>query len=201
MYSLYLEIGRSFLFLARGYRDINFSYRAMSSVQHPILSLEEPVSVFMSPSESGLDRLCGLVVRVPDYRSRGPGFDSRHYQILWEVVRLKRCPLNLVSIIEQLLERKSIGCGLENREYDRRDPSCLPRDTLSPQKLALTSLASGGRSVGIVRSRTQATEYVFVFLVRVTSLYPQTTQFLLSRFLRLAGLWWRYSTPPPRENH
>jgi hypothetical protein len=25
------------------------------------------------------DRLCGLVVRVPGYRSRGPGFDSRRY--------------------------------------------------------------------------------------------------------------------------
>jgi hypothetical protein len=25
--------------------------------------------------------LCGLVVRVPGYRSRGPGFDSRRYQI------------------------------------------------------------------------------------------------------------------------
>jgi hypothetical protein len=27
------------------------------------------------------DRLCGLVVRVSSYRSRGPGFDSRPYQI------------------------------------------------------------------------------------------------------------------------
>jgi hypothetical protein len=27
------------------------------------------------------DRLCGLVFRVPGYRSRGPGFDSRSYQI------------------------------------------------------------------------------------------------------------------------
>jgi hypothetical protein len=26
------------------------------------------------------DRLCGLVVRALDYISRGPGFDSRHYQ-------------------------------------------------------------------------------------------------------------------------
>jgi hypothetical protein len=26
------------------------------------------------------DRLCGLVVRVLDYRSRGPGFDSLHYK-------------------------------------------------------------------------------------------------------------------------
>jgi hypothetical protein len=28
-----------------------------------------------------VDRLCGLVVRVPDYRFRGDGFDSRRYQI------------------------------------------------------------------------------------------------------------------------
>jgi hypothetical protein len=27
------------------------------------------------------DRLCGLVVRVPGYRSTGPGFNSRRYQI------------------------------------------------------------------------------------------------------------------------
>jgi hypothetical protein len=27
------------------------------------------------------DRLCGLVVRVSGYKSRGPGFDSRPYQI------------------------------------------------------------------------------------------------------------------------
>jgi hypothetical protein len=28
-----------------------------------------------------VDRLCGLVVGVPGYRSRGPGFDCRHYKI------------------------------------------------------------------------------------------------------------------------
>jgi hypothetical protein len=27
------------------------------------------------------DRLCGLTIRVPGYRSRGPEFDSRRYQI------------------------------------------------------------------------------------------------------------------------
>jgi hypothetical protein len=27
------------------------------------------------------DRLCGLEVKVPDYTSKGPGFDSRRYQI------------------------------------------------------------------------------------------------------------------------
>jgi hypothetical protein len=87
------------------------------------------------------------------------GFDSRSYQILWEVVGLERSPLSLVSTIEELLERKSSGCGLENREYGRRDPLLWPHGTIYSQKLALTSLTSSGRSVGIVRSRTQSTEF------------------------------------------
>jgi hypothetical protein len=91
-----------------------------------------------------LDRLCGLVVRVPCYKSRGPGFDPRRYQIFWEVVGLERGPLSLVSAIEEL---------------------CSPRDTLYLQNLALTS-TSGGRSVGIVRSRTKTTEFVcFIYLI------------------------------------
>jgi hypothetical protein len=36
-----------------------------------------------------------------------------------------------------------------------------PRETLYRQKLALTSPTSGGLSVGIVRSRTKATEFLF----------------------------------------
>jgi hypothetical protein len=50
-----------------------------------------------------------------------PGFNSRHCQIFREVVGLEWRPLNLVSAIEELLERKSSGYGLENREYDRGD--------------------------------------------------------------------------------
>jgi hypothetical protein len=48
-----------------------------------------------------------------------------------------------------------------NREYGRRDPSRWPRGILYPQKLTLTSPTSGGRSVGIVRSRTQTMEFFF----------------------------------------
>jgi hypothetical protein len=40
-----------------------------------------------------------------------------------------------------------------------RDLSRWPRGSLYPQKLALNSSTSGGRSVVIVRSRTQATEF------------------------------------------
>jgi hypothetical protein len=75
-------------------------------------------------------------------------------------VGLERGPLSLVSTTEELLERNSCGSGLENREFGRRDPSRLPRDTLYPQKLALTSPTSDDRSVGVVRSRTKATELV-----------------------------------------
>jgi hypothetical protein len=55
--------------------------------------------------------LCGLVVTVPGYRSRYPGFDSRRYQMLFKVVGLERGPLSLVSITEKLLEWKSSGSG------------------------------------------------------------------------------------------
>jgi hypothetical protein len=85
------------------------------------------------------------------------GFDSRHYQIFWEVVGLKQGPLSLLNTIEELLGRKSSGFGIENREYGHRDPSRWPRGTLYPQKLALTSSTSGALSVGIVRWQTEAT--------------------------------------------
>jgi hypothetical protein len=93
-----------------------------------------------------------------------PWFDSRRYQIFWEVVGLERGPLSLVSTTEELLERKSNGSGLESREYRRRDP----HGALCPQKLALTSWRSGGHSVGIVRSRTKATELLFRYWFWVT---------------------------------
>jgi hypothetical protein len=89
------------------------------------------------------------------------GFDSRRYQIFWEVVSLERGPLSLVSTIEELLGRESSGFGLEIREYGR-SPSRWPRSSPYPQKLVLTSPTSGGRSAGIVRSRTQAIELFLV---------------------------------------
>jgi hypothetical protein len=63
-----------------------------------------------------------------------------------------------VSTIEELLGRKNSSSGLESQEYGHGDLLRLPRETIYPQKLALTSPTSDGRVVGIVRSWTQATE-------------------------------------------
>jgi hypothetical protein len=70
----------------------------------------------------------------------------------------ERGTLSLVSTIVGLLERKSSCSGLKSREYCRRDASLWPRSSLYTLNLALTSPTRGGRSVGIVRSRTQATK-------------------------------------------
>jgi hypothetical protein len=69
------------------------------------------------------DHLCGLVVRVPDYRSGGPEFDSRALQKEEKIVGLERGSLSLISTTEELLGRNSSGSCLEIREYGRRDSS------------------------------------------------------------------------------
>jgi hypothetical protein len=59
----------------------------------------------------------------------------------------------------------------ENQDYCHKGSAALTtRQPLYPQNLVLTSPTSGGRSVGIVRSRIQATEFMFfVFLFNSTS--------------------------------
>jgi hypothetical protein len=90
---------------------------------------------------------------------------------------LERGPLSLVSTNDELLERKNSGSGPESREYGRRDPSRWPRGTLYPQKLALISPTNGGCLVGIVRLRTQATEFSFSCMPRSSyiSCFPDET--------------------------
>jgi hypothetical protein len=77
-------------------------------------------------------------------------------------VGMERGPLSLMSTTDELLGRNNSGSGLENREYGRGDPLRWPRDTLYPQKLTISSPTSGGRSVGIVRLRTKATEFFYI---------------------------------------
>jgi hypothetical protein len=109
------------------------------------------------------DPLCGLVARVPGYRPRGLGFDSRRYQIFWEEVGLEQGPLKPCEynwgatwmekwrLRDQLTKINSHG-----------DPLCWPCNTLYPQKLALTSRqAAVARSV--VRLQTKAMEFSFFY--------------------------------------
>jgi hypothetical protein len=61
-----------------------------------------------------------------------------------------RCLVSLMSTVE-LLERKSRGSVIENREYGHRGST-------------LTSPTSSGRLVGIVRSQTKAMELLLVII-------------------------------------
>jgi hypothetical protein len=68
------------------------------------------------------------------------------------------------------------------REYGRRYPSRWPRGTICSQKLELTSPTSSGRSVGVVRSRNQASEFFFHFTytIRCFSVLPKKSWVRLS---------------------
>jgi hypothetical protein len=79
-------------------------------------------------------------------------------------VNLERGPLSLVSTIEELFEgkvvtpvQKSENTAVRIRNVDYVAPSIH-------KTLKLTSPTSGGRSVDIVRSRTETTELIFFLL-------------------------------------
>ena len=55
---------------------------------------------------------------------------------------------------------KKVAAPVQKTEINGRGDRCADHVTpLYPLKLALTSSTGGGRSVGIVRSRTKATEF------------------------------------------
>jgi hypothetical protein len=75
------------------------------------------------------DNLCGLVVRAPGYRSRGPGSISGATRFserfcIWNGVH-SASKVQLRSYLKE----KNRGSDLENRDYGRRDQPRCPRDT------------------------------------------------------------------------
>jgi hypothetical protein len=94
----------------------------------------------------------------PEARVRFPALPEK------TVVGLERGPLSLVSTTEELLDRK-IAAAV----YKTENTAVVIRhaDHVTPsirKKLAITSPTSGGRSVGIVRSRTQTMEFSLVYM-------------------------------------
>jgi hypothetical protein len=90
--------------------------------------------------------------------------------------------------------------GLEIRDYGCGDPLRRPRDTLYQLKLALSSPAGCGRSVGIVCLRTKTTEfsiwYIFFFatIVIFTKIYEETlpaTSFADAHILVYRQNYWK----------
>jgi hypothetical protein len=79
--------------------------------------------------------MAGLVDRVLGYRSREPGFDSRHYQIFSEVVVLERGPLSLIIINEELLKWKSSRSGSRKPRLTAVEIRCSDHVTPSIRKI------------------------------------------------------------------
>jgi hypothetical protein len=106
------------------------------------------------------------VGKVPGYRSGGPGWipDATIFSEKWWVWN----GVHLVSTIEELLGRKSSGCGVENRDYGHGEQPRCTHNTSLPAKTG-TNFADKGRSIGVVHSRTKATEY-FLLLTNVSLL-------------------------------
>jgi hypothetical protein len=61
-----------------------------------------------------------------------------------------------VSTTEELLGRKSSGSGLGNRDSRPEGSVALTTLTTLSAKVGTTSPRSGGRSIGIVRTRTKS---------------------------------------------
>jgi hypothetical protein len=102
------------------------------------------------------DCLCGLVVRVLGYRSGGlgsiPGTTRKK-----KVVGLEQGPLSLVSTTEELLDRK---VATPVKKTENTAIGICHADHVAPSiRNSWQSLC--GHSVGIVRSRTQTTEFFF----------------------------------------
>jgi hypothetical protein len=87
-------------------------------------------------------------------------------------VGLDRGPLSLVRSLEELHEQKSSGSRSRKQRLTAVGTRCADHVTpIYPQKLALTSPTGGGRSVGIVRLRTKATEFSLVFSIKYVTLF------------------------------
>jgi hypothetical protein len=159
----------------------NLSCRAEENHAIPVRTTGFKIKVRGFPSTQRYYRrfllfIIYLTATVPGYRPRGSGFDSRCYQIFWEVVGLERGPLSLVSTLEELLGIKNSDSGLEIREYGRREQPRWPRGTLYPQKLTLTSPTSGGQYSSLADSGYSVFSVLFILCITSPPLHRTGNQ-------------------------
>jgi hypothetical protein len=106
------------------------------------------------------DRLCGLVVRVPGYRSRCPG------SIRSESEKWSGTESTEPREYNWGAEEERVAAPVKKTEITvvgiRRPDHATPLD---PLKLAGTSPTRGSRSVGIGRSRAMATSDYYYYLL------------------------------------
>jgi hypothetical protein len=110
-----------------------------------------------------IDCLCGLVVRVCGYRSRGSGFYSQPYQIFWEIGSLERGSLSLVRTIEELLEWKNSSSSLENRDQQPWEFFALTTQHPLPAKIG-TNFAYKRQSLSRYSSLVDYGHRVFFYI-------------------------------------
>jgi hypothetical protein len=79
------DLGDLHIFWAQSYEKVGFGMPSVCMCPLLVSELFDgcySYSVFKEFIHHRSDRLCGLVARVPGYRSRGLGFNSRSYQII-----------------------------------------------------------------------------------------------------------------------
>jgi hypothetical protein len=85
--------------------------------------------------ETGSEAMIHIPSFIKIVSGSGFGFDSRRYQIFWEVVVLERGPLSLMSITEELLEWKSSGSGSRKPRLTAVGIRCADHVTPSIRKI------------------------------------------------------------------